>query len=316
MSALKNSEGYISGEQISAELGITRSAVWKYINALKADGYQIDSVRNKGYKLVAAPERLDHDEICSRLHTSLIGKEIIVLDIVDSTNEEVKRLAAKGGENGSVVTAEQQTAGKGRFGRVWSSDNGGLYFTVLLKPNLPPSDIASITLASGYAVCQAIIAYTGLQARVKWPNDIIIGTKKVCGILTEMAAQSDRIDYVAIGIGINLNHTEFPRPIDKKATSLLIETGKRIDKNDFLAVVLGYLDKVITDFCVSLSVDDLKNFKAVCATLGRQVTVERGSSVIKGVAVDITSSGELVVTDENGTEVIVGSGEVTVQGIY
>lgn len=316
LSALKNSEGYISGEQISSELGITRSAVWKYINSLKAEGYQIDSVRNKGYQLVASPEKLDKDEICSHMDTGLVGKEIIILDSVDSTNEEIKRLATKGAVSGTVVAAEHQTAGKGRFGRVWDSDDGGLYFTLLLRPDLPPSDISSITLASGYAVCLAIREYTGAEARVKWPNDIIIGNKKVCGILTEMAAQSDRIDYVAIGIGINLNHKSFPETISGKATSLFLETGRHTDKNSFFAVVLEHLDRVITNFLVSLSVDDLNNFKAICATLGRQVSVERSGSLIKGIATDITSGGELVVTDESGSSFTVCSGEVTVQGIY
>ncbi len=206
LSALKHTEGYVSGEQLSTELGMTRSAVWKYIKALKADGYKIDSVRNKGYRLIASPDKLDEEDITNGLETTLVGKKLILLDEVDSTNEEVKRLAAQGAEDGTVVAAEHQTSGRGRFGRVWDSDNGGLYFTILLRPELPPSDIASITLAAGYGVCLAVREYSGADARIKWPNDVIIGNRKICGILTEMAAQSDRIDYVAIGIGINLNH--------------------------------------------------------------------------------------------------------------
>lgn len=316
LSALKHTEGYVSGEQLSTELGMTRSAVWKYIKALKADGYKIDSVRNKGYRLIASPDKLDEEDITNGLETTLVGKKLILLDEVDSTNEEVKRLAAQGAEDGTVVAAEHQTSGRGRFGRVWDSDNGGLYFTILLRPELPPSDIASITLAAGYGVCLAVREYSGADARIKWPNDVIIGNRKICGILTEMAAQSDRIDYVAIGIGINLNHRLFPEEIAYKATSLLLETGKQVDRSTFLALVLNHLDKVLTRFLVSLSVEDLDDFKAICATIGRRVEVDRAGSKLSGIATDITSGGELVVTDDDGVNVVVGSGEVTVQGIY
>lgn len=316
LSALKNTDGYLSGEQLSNTLGVTRSAVWKYVNALKDDGYVVDSVRNKGYRLVSSPDKLDYEDICEGLKSRVIGRKVILLDVVDSTNDEIKRLAAQGEENGTVVAAERQTAGKGRFGRVWDSQNGGLFFTVLLRTELPPSDIASITLAAGYAVCLAVREYTGLDARIKWPNDVIVGSRKVCGILTEMAAQSDRIDYVAIGIGINVNHEAFPEELRKKATSLRLETGKKLDRNRFFSVVLSYLDEVLSRFLVSLSVDDLNNFKTLCASLGKRVEVERGGMRLCGIATDVTTGGELVVTGDDGTETIVGSGEVTVQGIY
>lgn len=313
---LKKADGYISGEQLSAELGVTRSAVWKNINALKADGYQIDSVRNRGYRLLSVPDLLDPDEILKDAKTELIGKKLFILDFVDSTNEEIKRLAAKGEESGAIVAAENQTAGKGRFGRAWASGSGGLYFTILLRPELPPNDISSITLAAGYAVCLAVREYTGLDAMIKWPNDVIVGNKKICGILTEMAAQSDRIDYVAIGIGININHGSFPDEILNKATSLFLETGIKLDRNKFFGVVIEYLDNVLRRFLVSLSTEDIKMFRKMCATIGRNVTVTKNGEVICGVASDITMSGELVVKKDNGEEIIVNSGEVTVQGIY
>ena len=317
LSMLQRSDKHLSGEMISEKLGITRSAVWKHIKSLKNEGYEIDSVRNRGYKLISAPSLLDEDRLQSLVDTSLIGKEIKVLKTVDSTNEEIKRLARSGAENGLVVAAECQSAGKGRFSRQWSSGvDGGLYFSVLLRPELPPSDIAAITLAVGYAVCLAIIDYTKLPAQIKWPNDIIIGRKKVCGILTEMAAQSDRVDHLIIGIGINVNNPSFPAELKEKATSLFLESGSRLDRNAFLACVLNHLDTALQNYFLSLSIDGIEDFKSLCATLERQVTVQRSGQQITGTAFDVSPSGELLIRTAEGQEIAVNSGEVTVQGIY
>ena len=314
LSALKNTEGYISGEELSHSLGITRSAVWKHIGQLRNDGYVITSVHNRGYRLENDFDMIDEKKIV--YHGETVGKKLIILKSTDSTNNEVKRLAREGEESGTVVCAYTQTAGKGRFGRKWSSDKGGLYFSVFLKADLPPSDIASITLACGYAVCLAVRDYTGLDARIKWPNDIIIGNKKICGILTEMAAQIDRLDYIVTGIGINVNNREFPEEIENKATSLFKETGKITDKSEFFGKVLEYLDKVLTSFLVSISIEDMSGFKKLCATLDREVSVQRGGSVLTGKAVDITPFGELVIETEDNMTFRISSGEVTVQGIY
>ena len=313
LSALKNTEGYISGEELSHSLNITRSAVWKHIGQLRDDGYMITSVRNRGYKLENDFDMIDEEKV--GFHGETVGKKLIVLKSTDSTNNELKRLARDGEESGTVVCAYTQTAGKGRFGRQWESDKGGLYFSIFLKADLPPGDIASITLASGYAVCLAIRKYTGLDAKIKWPNDIIIENRKVCGILTEMAAQSDRLDYIVTGIGINVNNCEFPEEIRHKATSVFMETGKLTDKSAFFSKVLEYLDKVLTSFLVSISIEDMADFKKLCATLDREVSVQRGENILTGKAVDITAKGELVIKTDDG-EVNISSGEVTVQGIY
>ena len=313
LSALKNTEGYISGEELSHSLNITRSAVWKHIGQLRDDGYMITSVRNRGYKLENDFDMIDEEKV--GFHGETVGKKLIVLKSTDSTNNELKRLARDGEESGTVICAYTQTAGRGRFGRQWKSDKGGLYFSIFLRADLPPSDIASITLASGYAVCLAIRKYTGLDAKIKWPNDIIIDNKKVCGILTEIAAQSDRLDYIVTGIGINVNNSEFPEEIKNKATSIFTETGKLTDKSIFFGKVLAYLDKVLTSFLISISIDDMEDFKKLCATLDREVSVQRGGNVITGKAVDITPKGELVIKTDDG-EMNISSGEVTVQGIY
>ncbi|MDD6490008.1 MAG: biotin--[acetyl-CoA-carboxylase] ligase [Clostridia bacterium] len=316
LSLLRNADGYVSGEELSKKLGVSRTAIWKNINLLRDEGYVINSLTNRGYKLEKSPDVLDENIIADGLNVSSVGTKIKVMKSVDSTNEEVKRLANSGEESGLIVAAEEQTAGKGRLGRVWKSDNGGLYFTLLIRPELPPSAIASITLAAGYAVCLAIRDYTGCDAKIKWPNDVIIGNKKVCGILTEMAAQSDQIDYVAIGIGINVNHTEFPEEISQKATSLLIETGKKIDRNPFFKCVIQKLDEVISSFLFSFSLEDVQSFKSLCATLGRKVSVQRSGKTIEGTACDINADGELIIKDYTGKNICINSGEVTVQGIY
>ncbi len=316
LSALKNSDNYISGEILSRSLGITRSAVWKNICQLRQEGYIIDSVTNKGYRLQKDCNMIDTDKVMKDLHCDNIGKKLIILKSTDSTNNEIKKIAALGEESGTVVTAETQTSGRGRFGRQWSSDKGGLYFSILLRTDLPPSNIAAITLAAGYAVCLAVREYTGLDARIKWPNDIIVENRKICGILTEIAAQSDSIDYIIIGIGININNTEFPDEIKHKASSIHLETNKNIDKSDFFRTVLIYLDKVISSFLISISIDDMSSFKRICATIGREVSVKRGDTVLTGIAKDITPLGELVIETENTREIKISSGEVTVQGIY
>ena len=266
ISLLKENGGYMSGEKISEELGITRSAVWKHINSLKEDGYEIDSVRNKGYMLTAEPDHLDEEKIRSKLDVSAIGKRLVILKTVDSTNEEAKRLARSGGQHGLIVTSDSQTNGKGRFSRKWSSGpDGGLYFSILLKPDLPPSD---------------------------------------------------RIDYVIIGIGINVNNQSFPEEIAHKAISMRMALGRPIDRSDFFACVINKLDRVIGDFLISLSIDDIAHFKTLCATMNRTVTIVRAGQEITGTACDVSPGGELIVRLEGGKEITVTSGEVTVQGIY
>lgn len=316
LSALKSSDDYISGEALSRSLGITRSAVWKNIHQLRKEGYMINSITNKGYKLQKDCNMIDIEKVMKDFQCDNIGKKLIFLKSIDSTNNEIKRLAAKGEESGTVVAAEVQTSGRGRFGRQWESEKGGLYFSFLLRTDLPPGNIASITLAAGYAVCLAIREYTGLDARIKWPNDIIVENRKICGILTEMAAQSDRIDYIITGIGININNTDFPDEIKHKASSILIETNKNTDKSEFFRTVLIYLDKVLSSFLISISIDDMANFKKLCVTIGREVSVKRGDTVLTGIAKDITPLGELVIETENTREIKISSGEVTVQGIY
>lgn len=314
---LLNADDFISGQEISENLGVSRQAVWKSINALKEKGYEIQSVTNRGYRLVSSPDYLNESSLKSLLHNKIIGKNLIVLDSVDSTNDYLKKLGNEGCENGTVVIAREQTKGKGRLGRTWQTKkDDGIAFSVLLRPNAAPSEVSAITPLAGLAVCKAIREYTKLDCVIKWPNDIIVGRKKLVGILTEMSAEFDAVEYVITGIGINVDHTSFPEEIAFKATSLLLETGRHIDKNEFLACVLGHIENEFVKNNLELTPTALAEYTDLCATVGRSVTFQRGTRRISGMAVGVSDHGELKVMMSDGTISLVNSGEVTVQGIY
>lgn len=314
---LLNADDFISGQEISEKLGVSRQAVWKAINALKEKGYEIQSVTNRGYRLVSSPNYLNESSLKSLLHNKIIGKNLIVLDSVDSTNDYLKKLGNEGCENGTVVAAREQTKAKGRLGRTWQSKkDDGIAFSVLLRPNVAPSEISAITPLAGLAVCKAIREYTKLDCVIKWPNDIIVGRKKLVGILTEMSAEFDAVEYVITGIGINVDHTSFPEEIAFKATSLLLETGRHVDKNEFLTCVVEHIENEFVKNNLELTSTALSEYTDLCATVGRSVTFQRGTRRISGMAVGVSEHGELKVMMSDGTICLVNSGEVTVQGIY
>lgn len=314
---LLSADDFISGQEISEKLGVSRQAVWKSINVLKEKGYEIQSVTNRGYRLVSSPNYLNESSLKSLLHNKIIGKNLIVLDSVNSTNDYLKKLGNEGCENGTVVAAREQTKGKGRLGRTWQSKkDDGIAFSVLLRPNVAPSEVSAITPLAGLAVCKAIREYTKLDCVIKWPNDIIVGRKKLVGILTEMSAEFDAVEYVITGIGMNVDHTSFPEEIAFKATSLLLETGRHIDKNEFLACVLEHLENEFVKNNLELTPTALSEYTDLCATVGRSVTFQRGTRRISGMAVGVSEHGELKVMMSDGTICLVNSGEVTVQGIY
>lgn len=306
---LKTADGYISGVAISAECGISREAVRKHINKLKAAGYKIESVTNKGYRLSEIPDILDEEDIRDALTAKRMGSRILLFDEVDSTNIVLKQNSAL--PEGTVAAAEAQTAGRGRLGRSWSSAKGsGLWFSVLLKPDTAPEHVSLITLAAGLAVCRAI----GGSARIKWPNDIIIGSKKVCGILTEMSAETDAVNYVICGIGINVNTPVFESELADKATSLLIETGQKHSRSELLASVLNYFELYYDRLTESGFASLRSEYAQLCVTLGREVIINRRSGVLHARAVDISDSGELIIKTPDGTEAL-NSGEVSVRGL-
>lgn len=313
---LGKADGFLSGEAISGELGISRSAVWKAINALREMGYEIDSVTNRGYRLVRVPDILTEESIRSFLQGSLIS-EVHALKTVDSTNNEAKRWAHQGAPHGSLFVADEQTGGKGRLGRVWKSPAGsGLWFSVLLRPKAAPEQVTGLTLTAGLSVAKAIQKLTGCKAQIKWPNDVVIGSQKVCGILTEMAAEMESVEYVIPGIGINVNTESFPEEIAYKATSLFLSTGKKWSRAQLLGAVLSEMEALLCRQEQAGAEAILEEYRKNCVSIGRQVSTQRGNIQLSGIAEDVTESGELVVRQANGTRILINSGEVSVQGIY
>ncbi len=316
LALLKNTNGYISGEEISSHLGITRAAVWKHIRALREEGYAVDSVPNKGYRLESIPDLVTPEEILDGLQTKQMGRSVYFTDSTDSTNEEAKRHALMGVPDGSLFITEEQTMGKGRLGRVWTSPKGGgLWFSILCRSHLSPLQISNMTLITGLAVCRAIRSETGCEVMIKWPNDIVIGSRKVCGILTEMAAEVGKIEYVIPGIGINVNIPSFPKELALKATSLQIETGKPLRRAKLLQAVLVELENALAAF-ENAPEQFPDEYRRLCVSLHKRVRFFRNGEPRDGQAVDISPEGELIVQEDNGEIASIYSGEVLVQGIY
>lgn len=313
LNILKNSGDFLSGEKISEKLGISRTAVWKYIKKLKEEGYDIVAITNRGYILVSSPDILSSSEIKCGLSTEKIGQNIFYSHEVDSTNNEAKRKSNS--PDGSVFIAEIQNGGKGRRGRQWISEAGdGIWMSILLKPDISLEDVSKITLAAGMAVVRAL-KKLGLDAGIKWPNDVVIGGKKVCGILTELAAEMDGINYIVVGIGINVNFQSFPEELKNKATSIFLSTGKKENRAAIARSVLEEFEVVYNKFLLNRLDNLIEDYKNMCVTLGKHVRVIRLDMEFDADAIDVTTDGELVVEKDN-EKIILNSGEVSVRGIY
>lgn len=302
---------YISGEQLSRRLGITRAAVWKHIEDLCRHGYQIEAQPHLGYKLRGLPDRLFADELKWQLNTKIIGKRIYSFNIADSTNTIAYQLAEKGLPEGSVVTAEGQRKGKGRLGRSWISPKSkGIYISFILKPDIMPNQASQITLIAAVATTKAIRHVTGLSTLIKWPNDILINGKKVCGILTEMNAELDKVNFIILGIGINVNVKKRTLPVS--ATSLKEELNKDVSRISLAKELLQELDRQYDIFRTKGFVSIIDECKDLSATLGKRVKIICHNRKIEGQAMDIDSDGALMVRQDNGFIEKVISGDVVV----
>ena len=317
---LRRTEEYVSGQEMCRLLGVSRTAIWKAMNQLKEEGYAIDAVPNKGYRLRSVPDVLSAEEMESRVNarTGWAGRRVCYYEELDSTNSRAKQLAEEGMPHGTLVLAGSQTAGKGRRGRQWTSPAGsGVFMTLILKPKIQPASASMLTLAAALAVKRAVSRLTGLTPLIKWPNDIVINGKKVCGILTEMSSEVDYINYVVVGIGINTNMEEFPGELEKTATSLLLETGQRCHRASLASAVLEEFEAVYERFLATEDLSDLKEeYEAGMVNLGRQVRVLAVENVFEGVAVGIDEGGRLLVETKDRVLHKVMSGEVSVRGIY
>jgi BirA family biotin operon repressor/biotin-[acetyl-CoA-carboxylase] ligase len=317
---LKSRAGqYISGEEISNGLKVSRTAVWKYINQLKNMGYVIESQTNKGYRLVTSPDSLMPQEIKENLHTNFIGQHIQFLEEVDSTNLYAKRMAENSFEDGTVIIAEEQLKGKGRMGRDWVSPKGkGIWMTLMLKPKISPADAAKITLLAACAVCRAIEEIGGVYPKIKWPNDIVLNGKKLCGILTEMSVELDEINYLIVGIGVNVNIEldDLPKQIQNIATSIQIEKGSSIIRKELAATIMNNFESYYSTFISKGSIKDYINeYKEKSAILGKEVRVISSSLELQGTVADISEEGQLLLRLEDGSLKEIISGEVSVRSL-
>ncbi|MEJ0090916.1 MAG: biotin--[acetyl-CoA-carboxylase] ligase [Limisphaerales bacterium] len=317
LSALRANPDGVSGAQLAEELSISRAAVWARIDELRQVGYEVEAGPHFGYRLVNSPDALHADDLRARLgKTKVVGRDIQVFEQTTSTNDVIEKLARDGVKEGVVVFAESQTKGRGRLGRKWMSPtHKGLWFSILLRPNLRPQETTQLTVASAVALRRAIKSVTGLAADIKWPNDLLIGGKKVVGILTEMSAEVDRVRHIILGIGVDVNQgvDEFPAELRKIATSLKIEAGEEICRAELAVEILRELDADYARICGGKFPVVADEWEAACATIGRNVSVQTGVHKISGRAESLDDDGALLVRTEHGRlERIIG-GDVTLE---
>ena len=315
---LRSADGYISGQELCNRFGVSRTAVWKVINQLKEAGYEIEAQQNKGYRLMAAPDLMTEAEIKSLMHTDWVAKEVLYFDTIDSTNTKAQELAEKGYPSGTLVVADKQESGKGRRGRSWVSPSGtGIFMTLMIKPDINPNNASMLTLVAALAVAKAITSVTGEEAMIKWPNDIVVNGKKVCGILTEMNAQFDYINHIVVGIGINVHNESFPEEISQMASSLMIEAGgKRFHRAQIIAETMSYFEQYYDTFLKTQDLSALvREYDELLVNRNKSVRVLDPKEPFDGKAMGITPKGELIV-DTWESRKLVSSGEVSVRGIY
>ncbi|MBD5545483.1 MAG: biotin--[acetyl-CoA-carboxylase] ligase [Lachnospiraceae bacterium] len=318
LSLLREGQDYVSGQELCDYFGVSRTAVWKVMNQLKEEGYEIEAVKNKGYKLLNQPDILSVNEIAGRLNTKWAGRQLYCLAETDSTNIDAKRLIEEGAPNGTLVIADKQNSGRGRRGRSWSSPKGtAIYMSLALKPSFSPDRASMVTLIMALAVAKGIREAAGLRACIKWPNDVVLGKKKVCGILTEMNAEPDYIHSVVIGTGINVNEREFPAEIQGIATSLFLEKGETVIRAQLVASVMEYFEEDYEKFLVREDLSELsEEYNKLLINKDKRVKVLDPKQEWEGTARGINEKGELLVEDDKGSLVEVYAGEVSVRGLY
>lgn len=315
---LREAKDYISGQQLCEHFGVSRTAVWKMIHQLQEEGYKIEAVKNRGYRMRKIPDVITAQELVSRLKTKWMGRPCLYLEQVDSTNNYAKKIAEEGALEGTLVVAREQTAGRGRRGRSWTTlEDVNIMMTLLLRPKIRPDSASRLTLLMAMAVACGIRKVTGLEALIKWPNDVVVDAKKVCGILTEMNTEIDYINYVVIGAGINVNQKEFPTEIQDTASSLCIALGENISRAELMAAVMEALECFYEIFLKTQDLTELyQEYNTLCINCGRQVRVLEPGHEYIGTAVGINKNGELIVRRENGEQTLVYAGEVSVRGVY
>jgi BirA family biotin operon repressor/biotin-[acetyl-CoA-carboxylase] ligase len=305
--------GFISGEELARKCGISRTMVWKHIKALEREGFGIEAVPSQGYRITSTPDILRPEDVRHGLRTKVIGKEIRFFQEVTSTNTLAMELAADDAPEGTVVIAETQTSGKGRLGRKWISPKRNLYLSVVLRPNIPIHKAPLITLTGAVAVASSIRTSCGLEAGIKWPNDILISGKKVSGLLTEMSAEQDRIRHIVLGIGVDVNMEmgELPPEVRSLTTTLAAEAGAKINRTALLQQVLRDLERWYQKF-LNNHADVLEEWKKLNMTVGNRITVSGAGEDLEGLAQGVDSDGRLIVRLDDGAIRTVAAGDVTI----
>lgn len=319
LKALLDAEDFVSGQELSQRFSVTRTTICNNIKELRKAGFVVESVTNKGYKITETTRHINSVLIERNLKTHILGKVIYETEETKSTNTCLKKLWAEGCPNGALAVTHLQTAGKGRLGRVWKTErDSSAIMSYILMPEISPKDISAVTQVTGLAVCRALNRlFPELNCEIKWPNDVICKKKKICGILCEMSAELDRVNYIIPGIGINCDQESFPPEIAKKATSIYMETGSFPDKNLIVAEILNETEKILSSSGFVFDRELISEYTMLCATIGRQVEFERNGERLCGTACAVTGDGELVVENQETRQTyIINSGEVTVQGIY
>ncbi|MDP3730814.1 MAG: biotin--[acetyl-CoA-carboxylase] ligase [Candidatus Omnitrophota bacterium] len=309
-----NKDSYVSGEELCKLAGVSRAAIWKHMEKLREEGYDIEALPHLGYKLVAIPDSLIPSEIKWKLKTKVFGKSVISYRKVDSTNIIAYELAEKGMKEGTVILADEQVKGKGRHGRCWSSPSkGGIYMSCILRPSIAPNEISRITLLAAVAVAQAIRDLSSLEVTIKWPNDIMMGPRKLCGILTQMKAEQDSVDFVVLGIGINV---DLPvKQLPKGATSMREELRRRGEKVTLSRVeltkrVLEKLEEYYNLMKTEGFEPIIDIWKDLSVMIGSRVKVTLAGKTFEALAHDINPDGALVVRTESGLLEKISSGDV------
>ncbi|MFM1652681.1 biotin--[acetyl-CoA-carboxylase] ligase [Brevibacillus sp. B_LB10_24] len=304
---------FISGEHLSQICQCTRTAVWKHIEELRQEGYQFEAVRKSGYRLVSSPDSVSMEEILTGMKTERIGQSVITFETVRSTQIIAHETANSGAAEGTLVVADRQEGGRGRLGRPWHSPKGaGIWMSLIIRPDIPLPRAPQMTLLTAVAMAKAIELEAGIKPQIKWPNDIFVGGKKVCGILTEMNAEADRINYLVIGIGLNVNTQpqDIPPELTEIATSLRIETGISFRRAALIQVFCQQFERIYDQYLAEGFAQVKAEWEAYSMSLGRVVTVRTPHYTIQGKAIGLGTDGVLIVEDAEGKQHKVYSADV------
>lgn len=309
---LKRAETAISGESIAEQIGVSRNAVWKAIEQLRNDGYEIEAVTNRGYRLKASPDLLSREEIQRWLTDGALGKNLEIHECIDSTNTRAKKLASEGAPHGYLVLADSQSGGRGRFGRnFFSPEHSGIYMSLILRPEMPADRAVMITSMAAVAVARAIERLAPLDVKIKWVNDLYINDRKACGILSEASInfESGQLEYAVLGIGVNVKKIDFPEELQDIATSIGNEWEGFVSRNRLIAEICNEIERLYDQLETAEFMTENRSRSNV---IGREVLVLRGSERFKALAMDIDEQGCLVIQTETGVQ-HVGSGEISLK---